>query len=333
MASQIEQAVPGRVLVVDDDRVSRLIVSRALERAGLTVDQARDGVEALDQLTLHTPDMVILDVTLPRLSGLEVLHAIRQRFGTIDMPVIMISARSEVDDVLAALHLGANDYITKPIDFGLLVRRCNTAIAHRALARRSMLLERRLELLYASTCTRVSLHAADGRFLEASPALLALLAVTAEEVIHTSLHDWLHPDDVAGLVAMEHDMPDAYRLVARVSHGDGYAWFEVEQAALRDGVTQEVIAVQVVWMDRSRDVQVVARSGNTEAPAEPRSFAFTPAPAEARRVAGNYGPPVDVETTPMPWPRKKSDPPRVVPGLDEEDRVVLISQLEQAIKA
>ena len=319
---------PGRVLVVDDDRVIRVILVRALEREGFVVDQASDGLEALDLLANRTPDLVLLDITLPRLSGLEVLSAIRQRFGSNDLPVMMLSARSEVDDVMAALQFGANDYITKPIDFGLLVRRSTAAIQHRRLVQHAMLLAHRLQLLQECGGLLVSLHGPDGRFLEASTALCTALGLRREQLAAYHLHDLLHPRDAVGLAELPEELPDTYRLLARVRREDRFSWFELEQAALRDGVTHALRAVHVVWSDRSRElstpVNVPVAATNTPR----RSFAFTPAPtAERRTVTPTYGPPVDADTTPIPWPRDDR-PPRVAPGLDPSDQTSVLSRLE-----
>jgi DNA-binding response OmpR family regulator len=99
------------VLVVDDDDTIRLLVRRALEREGLRVDEAPDGRRALEARERHRPDLVILDVSLPDVSGLDVLSRVRAEG---DLPVILMSGRAEEADRVLGLELGADDYVVKP---------------------------------------------------------------------------------------------------------------------------------------------------------------------------------------------------------------------------
>lgn len=111
------------LLVVDDNETNRDLLSRRLERKGYRVVTAADGIEALEQAR-HTPvDLILLDIMMPRLSGLEVLRALRERRSPAELPIIMVSARGDSTDVVEALSLGANDYVTKPIDFAVVLAR------------------------------------------------------------------------------------------------------------------------------------------------------------------------------------------------------------------
>ncbi len=112
-----------KILVVDDNEVSRLTCCRVLERQGYRVVVAEDGHAALDQLAQVRPDLVLLDVMMPGLSGFEVLTAIRGRQPQESLPVIMATARDQSADVVRAFELGANDYVTKPIEFPVLLAR------------------------------------------------------------------------------------------------------------------------------------------------------------------------------------------------------------------
>ncbi len=102
--------VPRRVLVVDDEPTVREVVARYLERDGMTVEQASDGIQALDALKRH-PDLVVLDIMIPGTTGLEVLREIR---GAGETPVILLTARSDETDRVVGLELGADDYVVKP---------------------------------------------------------------------------------------------------------------------------------------------------------------------------------------------------------------------------
>ena len=101
----------GRVLVVDDDETVRDVVRRYLEVAGFTVDMAGDGAEGLAKFAAGSPDLVVLDVMMPGLNGLEVCKRLRQ---VSQVPIVMLTALGEEEDRIAGLELGADDYVTKP---------------------------------------------------------------------------------------------------------------------------------------------------------------------------------------------------------------------------
>ncbi|PXY19999.1 response regulator transcription factor [Prauserella flavalba] len=101
----------GLVLVVDDDENVRDVVRRYLEVAGFRVELAGDGERALELLAGHRPDLVVLDVMMPGISGLEVCRRLRE---SSEVPVVMLTALGEEENRIAGLQLGADDYVTKP---------------------------------------------------------------------------------------------------------------------------------------------------------------------------------------------------------------------------
>ena len=108
------------ILVVDDERHIVDLVRLYLEKEGFAVVAAHDGVDALDRHARHDPDLVILDVMLPKLDGFEVCREIRRRGDT---PVLMLTARDDDVDAIVGLELGADDYVTKPFNPRALVAR------------------------------------------------------------------------------------------------------------------------------------------------------------------------------------------------------------------
>jgi DNA-binding response OmpR family regulator len=116
---------PARILVVDDEPMVREVVSRYLERDGYRVESAADGAEALEVLSQRAPDLVVLDVMLSAVGGLDVLGQMRQRS---DIPVILLTARSEEPDRVLGLELGADDYVVKPFSPRELVARVRTVL-------------------------------------------------------------------------------------------------------------------------------------------------------------------------------------------------------------
>ena len=116
------------ILVVDDDENNRDMLSRRLKRKEYKVLTASDGPEALELAGRELIDLVILDIMMPGMSGLEVLKLLRQTRTATELPVIMASAKGESQDVVNALELGANDYATKPLDFPVLLARVESQL-------------------------------------------------------------------------------------------------------------------------------------------------------------------------------------------------------------
>ena len=119
------------ILVVEDEAPLLTLLRYNLEKQGFRVEEAADGEEALARVAEARPDLVLLDWMLPSLSGLEVCRQIRRRPATRDLPVIMLTARTEQQDAVRALDTGADDYISKPFEMENLLARI------RALLRRS----------------------------------------------------------------------------------------------------------------------------------------------------------------------------------------------------
>ena len=116
-------SLPGTLLVVDDDEANRDMLSRRLERKGFAVTVAEDGIRAIELVRERPFDLVLLDVLMPGLSGLEVLRELRLAYPATELPVIMATALAESGDVVEALCLGANDYVSKPLDFPVVLAR------------------------------------------------------------------------------------------------------------------------------------------------------------------------------------------------------------------
>jgi sigma-B regulation protein RsbU (phosphoserine phosphatase) len=183
-----------RVLVVDDDAFNRESLSRRLSRRNFEVETAVDGQAALDALEeaegKKAFDLVLLDVMMPGLSGLEVLQRLRQTRDAIDLPIIMATAQDASSDVVEALGMGANDYVTKPLDFPVVLARVETQIALRRAVQRTKALEKDLtrqnaELVEAARRSRREMDLAakvQATYLPKSPAMQT----------RSARFDWLH---------------------------------------------------------------------------------------------------------------------------------------------
>ena len=116
----------SRILVVDDDATVAEVVTTYLSRAGYPVERAADGTSALAAAGSHPPDLVVLDLTLPDLDGLEVCRRLRARRP--DLPVVILTARGDEDDRVLGLQTGADDYVTKPFSPRELVLRVQSVL-------------------------------------------------------------------------------------------------------------------------------------------------------------------------------------------------------------
>ena len=117
-----------KVLVIEDSKRLRRSLEHGLKRANFTVDLAADGVEGLGQLLAYEYDVVVLDLMLPGMSGLDLLAQIR---NTSQVHVLILSAKDRVEDRIRGLEVGADDYLVKPFDFGELVARIQALVRRR----------------------------------------------------------------------------------------------------------------------------------------------------------------------------------------------------------
>jgi len=122
------------LLIVDDEESNRDMLSRRLLRQGFEVLVAEDGVQALASIRNQAPDMVLLDIRMPGMGGMEVLRAIRELYSPTQLPVIMVTAEGHSASIVEALQMGANDYITKPVDMPVALARIRTLLSQKTLS-------------------------------------------------------------------------------------------------------------------------------------------------------------------------------------------------------
>ncbi|MCP4456407.1 MAG: response regulator, partial [Cytophagales bacterium] len=117
------------LLVVDDNEMNRDMLSRRLKRQGYMVAVAEDGYQALKMIKAQQFDLVLLDIMMPGINGLEVLCDLRKRYAMADLPIIMSSSKDRDEDIVGALQFGANDYVMKPIEFSVALARIKTQLS------------------------------------------------------------------------------------------------------------------------------------------------------------------------------------------------------------
>lgn len=135
------------ILVVDDEPVNVRVLQGILRQQGYAVQAAASGLEALEAIARRKPDLIVLDVMMPGMSGLEVSRKLRERYNVLELPIVMVTARSHIRDVLAGFDSGANDYVTKPFIKDELVARVAILLeAGRSLVRARELADLRSEV-------------------------------------------------------------------------------------------------------------------------------------------------------------------------------------------
>jgi DNA-binding response OmpR family regulator len=119
----------SRLLIVDDNEMNRDMLARRLARNGYLVDVAEDAQQLAQRVKENSTDLVLLDIEMPEISGFDALKALRNDYSPIQLPVIMVTARNQREDIVRALNLGANDYLTKPLDFPVALARIGTQLS------------------------------------------------------------------------------------------------------------------------------------------------------------------------------------------------------------
>jgi adenylate cyclase len=124
---------PGHLLVVDDNKVNRILLARGLESQGHKVETAENGKQALEKLRHQSFDLVLLDIEMPEMDGYQVLETCLQDPELRDIPIIMTSSLDELDSVVKCVELGAEDYLNKPVKPVLLRARVNASLEKKRL--------------------------------------------------------------------------------------------------------------------------------------------------------------------------------------------------------
>ena len=169
-----------KILVIDDDKLMRRSISIALQKAGYRTETAGSGEEGLEKARLETPQLVLLDIGLPGIDGLETLRSLRQ---SLEAPVVFVTARRRELDEIVGLELGADDYVTKPFDIDVLLARVR-AVLRRATSAGPGSVAEPANLFAGDLELDLSAHRATlgGRTVELAPREFQLLAYLASRV-------------------------------------------------------------------------------------------------------------------------------------------------------
>jgi PAS domain S-box-containing protein len=229
------------LLVVDDEDANRTLLARLFESRGFRVETAASGMEALERIVTARPDLILLDMNMPGMSGFDVLRRIRAEHTPGALPVVMVTAFGDSQDIVEALELGANDYVTKPLDLPVALARIKTHLARQEAERALKESEERYALAVRGANDGIwdwKFDTNEGYF---SPRWRAVLGYD-EHALLTSLNVWydrVHPNDIGPLKASLEE-----HLIGQTAHfeyehrvqstPDAYRWVLARAVAVRD---------------------------------------------------------------------------------------------------
>jgi diguanylate cyclase (GGDEF)-like protein/PAS domain S-box-containing protein len=238
---------PNRVLIVDDNELNRDMLARRLERRGYEVDVAASANELMAHIERDPLDLILLDIEMPGISGLEALRMIRELRSPIELPVIMVTARNQSEDIVKALNMGASDYLTKPIDFAVALARIGTQLSHKRAQEGLKESEERYALaargandgLWDWNLARNSIYF--------SARWKAMLGYREDEILDTP-EEWferIHETDrervKEEIAAHQKGLTPHFESEHRARHKDGtFRWMLSRGVAIRDGAGKPV---------------------------------------------------------------------------------------------
>ncbi len=248
----------GRILVVDDNDLNRDMLTRRLKRRGYRVEAAPDGEAALRAVDRRVFDLVLLDWMMPGLSGLDVLKRLREDYTSVQLPVIMATAKTEADDIVEALRAEANDYVTKPLNFDVVHARIRTQLSLVRAHQELLASERRYRALLENTGDMIVQYSLDGAIQYVSPASQTLLGIAPDALQEKSWYDALHPIDRRELLSQQdaRSLPSKFTYIARMERIDGtYIWVETSCRVLRDERSGSIQRIQAACRDVSEHIE------------------------------------------------------------------------------
>ena len=164
------------IYIVDDEAVNRELLASLLLKQGYRIEQFPEGISALTRITQQVPDLILLDFMMPRMSGLEVCQCIRKQYDSYELPVMMLTARHMIQDIVAALGAGANDYLIKPYHDQELIARVKSQLS----VRQYWIANRENQKLKTEIKRREAL---EDELSELNMRLLSVLDISAEMIL------------------------------------------------------------------------------------------------------------------------------------------------------
>jgi diguanylate cyclase (GGDEF)-like protein/PAS domain S-box-containing protein len=230
-----------RVLIVDDNEMNRDMLARRLERKGYSVRVAENALCLRERIQKEAVDLLLLDVEMPEISGLDALQSLRQFYSATELPIIMVTAKQQSEDIVKALDMGANDYLTKPVDFSVALARIRTQVSHVHVGRALRVSEERYALAAQGANDGLWDWNLQDNFIYFSPRWKTMLGYQEDE-IGNHPEEWLDRIHISDRERVNHEI-DAHRKgitphfesEIRIEHKDGsFRWVLSRGLAIRD---------------------------------------------------------------------------------------------------
>jgi PAS domain S-box-containing protein len=178
------------ILIVDDSEFDRSFLIKALEKNGnFKIIEASCGKECWDILNSSSVDLILLDIMMPEESGISIVSKIRQKYNLLELPIIMVTSKTDVADIINGLHVGANDYITKPIIVDILLTRILLQLKYIEISKE-------LRVVFNAVPVGIFEINKEYEIIEANRAASEMLGYTHEEFLNKKIIDVTHPDDL-----------------------------------------------------------------------------------------------------------------------------------------
>lgn len=244
------------VLVVDDEPANRLLLERILQRS-YQILTAEDGLQALEILAQETVDTVLLDISMPGMNGLEVLQHLRSDPATADLPIIMVSALSDTEDIVRGLELGASDYVIKPINIEVVQARVKTQVTLKILLDEKQAAIRELE---AAQAMRQRLFRVASHDLKAPLANIRM----AEYILRDSVKDDpLGMEILDTMVLTIENMQEVINgFLDAAAFENGKLEIEIQNTVVHDQVLNVILQYQVAAENKNITLDIGALAGN-----------------------------------------------------------------------
>lgn len=229
---RVPHGEPARVFYADDEEVNRELVRSLLRSAGYTIETFTCASDLLNRLSSHTPDLVLLDLMMPDMNGIEACRQIRTEHNHYELPIMMLTARYQIADIVEALGAGANDYLIKPYHEQELLARLFSQLSVHRLWRTATENERLRSEIDRHAVLQQELHCANKQLqavldnaeeqllllddelniVYANEACLQRLALSASALKNTHLSELLHTDDFLAFQQLTIDSPERFYL-------------------------------------------------------------------------------------------------------------------------
>ena len=229
------------ILIVDDEPVNRQVLVNHLSLQYYTITQAETGMEALALLEkAYQPDLILLDIMMPHLSGYEVTQKIRETQAPDELPIILLTAKTQTADLVLGLECGANDYLTKPISKDELLARIKTHLHIQQLKQARLEAEKQYRDIFENAIEGIFQCSQTGRYISVNPAFVRMFGYDSAQQVYTEITDigqqlYIDPQRYFEFTHLLENQPKVEDFEYQARHRDGSViWIKETVRVIRD---------------------------------------------------------------------------------------------------